>query len=249
MEIKPTSTPTFDTFATPNQFQYSAIEMDKLDASEYTLVNILVDESSSVELFKQVLEDAMGTVLDSCKKHPRSENLLIRSAAFSSRSIREINGFTTLSTADKSMFVVEPEGMTPLWDATLESIETVEAYAQTLSDQDFSVNSIIFLITDGGENSSRTVTRMSQIKDAVKRIRSTEALESIRMILIGVNDSQVGAELTKFKDDAGFDQYVSVNNVDAGSLAKLAQWISQSISSTSQALGSGGPSAAVNFTL
>jgi len=147
------------------------------------------------------------------------------------------------------MFVVEPEGMTPLWDATLESIETVEAYAQTLSDQDFSVNSIIFLITDGCENSSRTVTRMSQIKDAVKRIRSTEALESIRMILIGVNDSQVGAELTKFKDDAGFDQYVSVNNVDAGSLAKLAQWISQSISSTSQALGSGGPSAAVNFTL
>ena len=34
-----------------------------------------------------------------------------------------------------------------------------------------------------------------------------------------------------------------------GKLAKLAQWVSASISSTSQALGSGGPSQSVSFTI
>ena len=246
MEI---STPTFDTFATPNQFQFSAIEMDKLDASEYTLVNVLVDESSSVHAFKQQLEDAMGTVLDSCQKHPRSENLLIRSAAFSSRNIREINGFTTLGSADKSMFIVQPNGMTPLWDATLDAIETTESYAQSLSDQDYFCNGIVFVLTDGGENASQRVSRMSQITDAMNKIRTNESLESIKTILIGVNDAHLINELTDFKNEAGFDEYISVENVDAGSLAKLAQFISQSISSTSQSLGSGGPSQAVNFSL
>jgi len=246
MEI---STPTFNTFATQNQFQFSAIEMEKLDASEYTLVNVLVDESSSVHSFKTVLEDAMGTVLDSCQKHPRSENLLIRSAAFSSHSIREINGFTTLGSADKGMFIVEPKGMTPLWDATLDAIETTESYAQSLSDQDYFCNGIVFVLTDGCENSSQRVSRMSQITDAMNKIRTNESLESIKTILIGVNDAQLINELTDFKNEAGFDEYISVESVDAGSLAKLAQFISQSISSTSQSLGSGGPSQAVNFSL
>ncbi len=240
---------TFDTFATPNQFQFSAIEMDKLDASEYTLVGICVDESSSVHAFKQTLEDAMGTVLESCQKHPRSENILMRTTAFSSGGIREINGFTTIGSADKNMFVVNPGGMTPLWDATLESIETIESYAQSLSDQDYFVNACIYLITDGFENASSRVTRMTQIKDAMNKIRTTESLESIKTVLIGVNDENLMDELTEFKNEAGFDEYVSVSDATPSSLAKLAQWISQSISSTSQALGSGSPSQAVNFSL
>ena len=248
MDIKPTSG-TFDTFSTPNQFQFSAIEMEKLDASEYTLVGICVDESSSVHSFKQALEDAMGTVLDSCQKHPRSENLLIRSTAFSSRDIREINGFTTLGAADKSMFVVQPNGMTPLWDATLESIDTVESYAQTLSDQDYFCNGLVVVITDGCENSSSRVTRMSQITDAMAKIRKNESLESIKTILIGVNDADLMDELTEFKNEAGFDEYISISDANPSSLAKMANFISQSISSTSQSLGSGGPSKAVNFSL
>lgn len=241
---------TFDTFATPNQFAYSALEMDKLDASEYTIVNLLVDESGSVHSFKSELEDAMKTVVESCEKHPRSENLLLRSAAFEGRSIREINGFSTLDTIDKNNLTIQPSGSTPLWDATLDSIETTSAYAQTLNDQDYFCNGIVFVLTDGGENSS-TRANLAKIKDSVSKIRTDESLESIKMILVGVNDSDpyLKNELTTFQNDAGFDEYISVENVDAGSLAKLAQFISQSISSTSQSLGSGGPSQAVNFSL
>ncbi len=240
----------FDTFATQNQFGFSTVPMDSLDASEYTIVNMLVDESGSVGGFKTELNNAMNIVMDSCEKHPKSENLLLRTAAFSSMGIREIHGFSTLTGIDRASLAVSPTGSTPLWDATLDSVETTEAYAKSLNDQDYFCNGIIFVVTDGGENASRTAN-MAKIKTAVDNIRLNESLESIKMILVGVNDNNgsLSSHLTSFKDDAGFDEYISVDNVDAGSLAKLAQFISQSISSTSQSLGTGGPSQAVNFTL
>ncbi|GAF87981.1 unnamed protein product, partial [marine sediment metagenome] len=37
----------FDTFQTPNQFNYSAVPMDELGAMEYTIVNLLVDATGS----------------------------------------------------------------------------------------------------------------------------------------------------------------------------------------------------------
>ncbi len=238
----------FDTFATQNQFAFSTVSMDSLDASEYTIVNMLVDESGSVYGFKTALDNAMKIVVESCEKHPKSENLLLRTAAFSSRNIREIHGFSTLGVIDRATLGVNPNGSTPLWDATLDAVETTEAYAKSLNDQDYFCNGIIFVITDGEENTSQTAT-IAKIKAAVDNIRLNESLESIKMILVGVNDTHLQGTLNNFKDDAGFDEYISVDNVDVGSLAKLAQFISQSISSTSQSLGTGGPSQAVNFTL
>ena len=240
----------FDMFNTPNQFQFSAIGIENLGATEYTIVNMLVDESGSVGGFQQDLEDCMGTILESCKKHPRSQNLLLRSAAFEGYSVREIHGFSPLDTVDSGVFKINPCGSTPLWDATLDSVETTEAYAKTLNDQDYFCNGILFVITDGGENSSQRAT-IAKIKDAVTKIRTTESLESIKMILIGVNDTDayLKNELDQFKTDAGFDDYISLGDVSPAKLAKLAEWISQSISSTSQSLGTGGPSQAVNFSL
>ena len=92
---------------------------------------------------------------------------------------------------------------------------------------------------------------MAKIKDAVANVRKSEVLESFKLILIGVNDGDavVAKYLKEFNDEAGFDEHVPVDSIDAGSLAKLAEFISQSISSTSQSLGTGGPSQAVNFSL
>lgn len=241
----------FDTFSTGNNFQYSALEMENLGATEYTLVNILVDESGSVGGFETELNDALSIVVESCEKHPRSQNVLLRTAAFESGvGVREIHGFTTLDTIDKDNLKVNPSGFTPLWDATLDSVETMNDFAVSLNEQDYFCNGIIFVITDGGENASN-VANMAKIKTAVQNIRINESLESIKMVLIGVNDQhgQLKQMLEDFKTDAGFDDYISLEDASAASLASLADWISKSISSTSQALGSGGVSQAINFTL
>jgi uncharacterized protein YegL len=119
----------------------------------------------------------------------------------------------------------------------------MENYAKTLVDQDYFCNGILFVLTDGEENSSRVAT-LAKIKTAMQNVRKNESLESIKMILVGVNDNdtRIKKVLENFKNDAGFDEYISIGDATPAKLAKLANWISQSISSTSQALGTGGPS-------
>ena len=236
-------------FTTPNQFTYSAVDMTQLGATEYSLVNILVDESSSVSSFKKELDDCLKVIVDACKKHPRSGNLLARVATFSSRGVAEIHGFNNIGNIDTSKYDVMPSGSTPLYDATLDAIDTTGSFAKTLTDQDYFANGIFFVITDGEENCSHTGT-VAKIKSTLAKLRQTEALESIKAILIGVNVSGgTNSYLDSFKNDAGFDEYIALSDASAGKLAKLAQWVSASISSTSQALGSGGPSQSVSFTI
>ena len=236
-------------FTTPNQFQFSAVDISQLGATEYTLVNILVDESSSVNGFKKELDECLKVIVDACKKHPRSGNLLARVATFSSRGVSEVHGFSAIPGIDTSKYNVMPSGSTPLYDAALDAIDTTGSFAKTLTDQDYFVNGIFFVITDGEENCSHTGT-VAKIKSTLASLRQTEALESIKSILIGVNvQGGTSAYLDAFKNDAGFDEYIALADASAGKLAKLAQWVSQSISSTSQALGSGGPSQSVSFTI
>jgi uncharacterized protein YegL len=245
-----------EVYKTINGFQFSGVEIDSLEASEYTLGNILVDETGSVSGDERKIEECIKATVDACKKSPRSENLLMRVGKFGSHlsnSVEELHGFNLLSNIDVANYdgSIQPNGMTPLLDATLDSIETLEAQAKILVDQEYLCNGIFFVITDGGENCSRTADE-TKIKAAFTRIRKEEKLESIKSILIGVNDTDCSDELSQFKDDCGFDEYISMGQVTPGKLAKLAQWVSQSISSTSQALGTGGasqPIAAPSFNL
>lgn len=149
---------------TMSGFQFSAVDMGELEASdEYTIVNILVDETYSVGDFKSELEQCVGQIVDACKKSPRSENLLLRVASFSSKgsdNVREMHGFNILSNINTDDYKgkINPDGMTPLLDATLDSIETIEAQAKALDSQDYRSNAVFFVITDGGENSSNNAT-------------------------------------------------------------------------------------------
>ena len=68
-------------------------------------------------------------------------------------------------------------------------------------------------------------------------------------VLIGVSvqDPEVSRYLKKFHVDAGFTQYVELDQADAKTLARLAKFVSQSISAQSQALGTGGGSQQLVF--
>ena len=84
---------------TPSGFQFSGVNMDELESSEYTIVTIVVDDSGSVHGFRQELEDTIKTVLKSCKKSPRAENLLVRLVVFNTR-VREVFGFRMMDQID-----------------------------------------------------------------------------------------------------------------------------------------------------
>jgi hypothetical protein len=236
------------THKTLHNFNFSAVDVKDLGASEYTLVGIVQDTSSSVTSFKDDMEKALKQILEACKKSPRSENLLLRLTEFND-DIAELHGFRELRAIDPTEYdnILIPRGMTALIDGTLSSIEAIEVYGKQLVDMDYRCNAVVFIITDGGENCS-VIRNPNAIKDAIGRVRTNETLESMMAVLIGVNsDPQVLAILSQFKTDAGIDQFVEIGDATPAKLAKLADFISRSISSTSQALGTGQASQPLTF--
>lgn len=137
--------------------------------------------------------------------------------------------------------------MTSLFDATSNAVDATSLYGKSLLDNDLSVNGIVVVITDGADNTS--VATRNMVRDSLQKAISGEKLESLVSILVGVNiqDQSVSGFLKTFKDEAGFTQYVELGNADAKSLAKLADWVSKSISAQSASLGTGGPSKSLSF--
>lgn len=236
-----------------SNFTFSGARIEELGATEYTLVTIAVDETGSVYGFETELRNMLITAVDACKKSPRSDNLLVRVITFTSsytNGVNEIHGFKPLADIIVNDYPsIHPGGATPLNDTAYSSIGATNKYAKDLRDNDFGVNAITFIITDGGENAS--VATMKMVKDEARTAVTSEALESFISILIGINtqDSYVSQLLSQFKDEAGMTSYIDAGDVTKGKLAKIAGFVSNSISSQSQALGTGGPSQRISATI
>ena len=228
---------------TQSNFQFSAIDVDDLTSSEYTLVNIAIDLSSSVYGYYDDLVQSIETIIDACKKSDRAENLMVRVTYFNS-SVNEFHGFKTLYSLSKDDYkqMPNPAGMTALYDGTIDAIESVEQYGKTLTEQEFEANGILFVVTDGVENNSNA--NVQKVIDRFKQLKYNESLESLQSFLIGVNtnDNYVKDFLDDFNKDVGFDEFIEVENATTESLSKLAKFVSKSISLQSQAVGTGGPS-------
>lgn len=237
--------------AGPGTFNFSAIRLDDLGATEYTLVTIVVDITQSVDTFAKELLNCVKMIVEACRKSPRSENLLLRLLAFNT-TLHEIHGFKPLSAIDPNDYKpFKPQGMTALYDASYSGVSATLEMANRLINQDFDVNGCVYIITDGMDNAS-TMTPKT-IADKISAALMQEEIESLVTVLIGLIDpkaswaNDVRRSLTTFEVEAGLSQFVDAGNATAQRLAKLAQFVSKSISTQSQSLGSGAPSQPLQF--
>lgn len=226
-------------------FAFSGVRPEKLGSTEYTLVTLVIDKTGSVCGFTQQLLAMKQAVVEACHRSPRADYLMLRSTEFNER-VDEEHGFTELTRVDPSVYKAPRcSGSTALFDATRNAVMATNAYARMLSDQDFSVNGLVVVVTDGDDNCSHFTT--SDVAAEVVNGVQQEWLESLNVILVGVNASCYSGQLQAFKDDAGLTQYVDVGDATPAKLAQLAQFVSRSISTQSQSLGTGGASQALVF--
>jgi len=238
----------------PGTFEFSAVKPENLGASEYTIVTLAVDVSGSTYDFINQVQAVVKTVIEACKKSPRSDNLLFRVITFNN-SIVEVHGFKELHMIDIANYpTFNAHGMTALYDASYSCIGAVLDLADNLIQQDFSANGIAFILTDGRDNASKQGPE--SIKNLIDEAAKGEKIESMNTILIGEKDPQVtSAEwangtakyLADFASEAGFTQYIDIGEITPGKLAKFADFVSQSISTQSQGLGTGAPSKPVDL--
>lgn len=231
-----------------SNFSFSAKRIEDLGATEYTLAVLVIDVSGSVSPFAAEIEKTVKEVSRSCRRSPRADNLMLRVITFDSQ-VQEIHGFKPLTECAEDDYngCIRPGGVTALYDATYSGVQSAVQYGKSLVDQDFDVNCAVFVVTDGQDNDS-TMTRKT-VAQAFQDAVTDETMESLVSVLIGVNTSadNLSAYLQSFKDEAGFTQYVDIGDATEKQLAKLGNFISQSISSQSQALGTGGASKSLSF--
>jgi hypothetical protein len=240
-----------------SNFQFSNTRLDKLAgaSSEYTLVTIAVDETGSISGFEDDLGEMVKAALQGCYRAPTPETLLIRLIGFGSQysgsnGVNEFFGFKPLNEIDvNDLPTFDGQGMTPLCDAAYSAIGATSELASSLWEEEgCGTNSINFIITDGYDNYSTTTP--AKVKETAKQaITSESGLESMLTVLIGINAKNYESELMAFKENAGLDQYIDAGDVTPSMLAKLADFISQSVSSQSQALGTGGASEDISATI
>ena len=231
-------------------FQFSAKRVEHLGATEYTLVTIVVDVTGSTRPFADELRKAVVTAVEACRKSPRVNNLLLRVILFSSSltsGIEEIHGFKPFKEIDTANYPqFNPYGATNLHDAAYSSVGATNAYAKTLMDKDYLANGIVILITDGDDNVSTATVQM--VKDEMARGSLAETIESLIVVLVGINCTTYKSKLEQLASDTGM-QFIDAGDATPGKLAKLASFVSQSVSSQSQSLGTGGPSQSIAATI
>lgn len=232
-------------------YGFSALDLNELGAERYTLVTIAVDESPSTANFKREMEECIKQAIEGCKG-TYADYLLVRVVAFSD-VLREIHGFKMLQDCKPSDYdkCLRGGGGTLLFASAYNSIKAAFQYGKNLSDQDYGVNAINIIITDGMDNMSDSENISAEdVAKAVEEAQRGEYLESIINILVGVGVGRyqdVQAYLDSFKDKSKMDQYVSIADATSDSFSRLGGFISKSVSSQSQALGTGSASQLLQF--
>lgn len=233
---------------TISNFGFSGARIEDLGATEFTVADIELDLSPSTSGFVDDLKKALGAIIESLSKSPRAENMLVRVQTFDER-LAEVHGFTPLSGMVAGDYAVTCGGSgTALLDAIACGIEAVGEYGKRLDEKDYAANGIIFIITDGMDNSSRRARTPQALVDAAEKVRISENLESLKIILIGVgNEGSVKGYLETLQKEAKIDQFLWIGEATPSKIAKMADFISRSVSSASQSLGTGGSSQNLTF--
>ena len=163
-------------------YGYSAVKLDSLGASEYTIVTLAVDVSGSVAGYKSQLESTIREVVNACKLSPRADNLMIRLVTFNN-VLEEVHGYKLLEQCNLDDYknFLRVGGSTALFDASENAIQASANYGKSLLANDFSVNGIVVVVTDGEDNVS--AVNMNSVKSALEKIVKEECMERLLLIL------------------------------------------------------------------
>ena len=231
-------------------FQFSGAKMETLEgSSEYTLVILAIDVSYSLIDFRDQLIKLAKSCIKAAQHDDNAERIMYRIVTFST-DVMEIQGFKPVDEIDVDAITFDIYSSTALYDGTQDGIESVFGYGTALAKNDYSINAILFTFTDGMDNASKSASA-SSVKRGFDNIRrskdSADGIESINAILIGMNASQCKNYLEDFSVGGGFDQYIDAGDLDDATIKRIGNFVSKSVSSQSQAIGTGGPSQIASF--
>lgn len=209
-------------------FGFDNFNPEEIQSDEVILVTIACDISPSMEPREAELNAAFTGFLSEMQGSHVASKLMVKTIEFNEK-VTHKTGFQPITSLDVNHFSFKPSGSsTALADAAFEAVEETLKYRKSLEDTGVNVKALVFVITDGEENSSRRALNSvdSLIKDVLKEERNVFSFETI-LFGIGQQSSYETAQ-----KQMGFKHLAVVGNT-AKEVRKLIGFISASISKSS----------------
>jgi uncharacterized protein YegL len=204
--------------------------VDDLDATEATLVSVVLDMSSSMSGYQSEVITAYNTMLDALKGSKAAASIMLSTWTFSD-SPNLLHGYLPVGQVQKlSTNEYSPNGMTALYDTVMGTMTGIVSYGQKLLDNGVPNRRIIFVLSDGGDNRSKA--RAGQVKTASQGLITQEAYT---LAYAGFGSS----DLKQIADDIGFPEVITTSASES-EIRKIFHQVSQSIIRVSQGATAGG---------
>ena len=198
--------------------------VEDLDASDATLVSVLLDMSGSMSPHRRGVIDAYNAMLTALSGSKAAASILVSTWAFADtprllRGWQPVGWHAPLTKAD-----YEPDGCTALYDALLGAMTGVVAYGQELYDNGVPSRRIVFVLSDGGDNASRAASL-----DVRTASRALLAQEAYTLAYAGFGSG----DLAPLAADVGFPTVVTTGASES-ELRRLFRQVSASVIRVSQ---------------
>ncbi len=204
---------------------YNNFNPDDIQVDETINAVFVVDVSPSIGSYVKDLNHAFNDFISTMQKSHIADQLLVSVLEFNEK-VSVKTGFQPVMQVPDIQF--KPSGYgTALYDATAQGLKQAIDYRSNLESSGVNTKTLLFVITDGGDNSSKT--RAAQVKAELDKIMANERNAfSFTTILFGVGSVQSFENAQK---NMGI-QHLAKVGTSGSEMKKMIGFISQSISST-----------------
>ena len=187
----------------------------------------IVDVSPSTQPYIKELNSAFNDFIQTMQQSHVHDRLFVSVIEFDN-DVRVRSGFQPIIGVPSTTFVPHGHG-TALYDAVANGIKNAIDYRENLENTGINVKTLIFVITDGEDNSSAH-NACSAVKSKLEDIKKNEASAfSFVSVLFGVGNDRSFESAQK---DMGIDNLARVGQTGA-EIRKMISFISSSISKSS----------------
>lgn len=210
----------------------AGMDTEDIMASDVTLITVLIDASSSIGYsgLEQAVRDGQNAMLESFKGSKESDSILLAQWKFNSAQ-KVVHSYVPVDRAVKlNKRNYRSTGSTVLYDAWCDACAANVAYAEQLRDGGTPCRSVVVVITDGEDTSSRR-----RISDCQKISADLLASEQFVLAFVGVGNE---ADFRRIAKGMGIPKGCIEVQKDAtpSVLRAVFEMVSQSAIRTSQGL-------------
>ena len=200
---------------------------EEIEVDETINAVFVVDTSYSVSTYINELNTAFNDFTESMQKSHVADKLFVSIVEFD-KDVRVSSGFRPVSSIPTMDFSKNLGGWTSLYDAVYTGLKNALDYRENLENSGVETKTLLFVITDGEDNSSSNPA--SKVKNVIAKLNKEEkSAFSFTSVLFGLGDQ---ANFEKAQKDMGIEHLAKIGT-SGDEIKRMIGFISQSISSVS----------------